>query len=127
QLKDIMKSFGGNVLLQQVQFEIKSKDRIAIVGRNGAGKSTLLKIMTGEMAFDEGEIYKPKHSQIGYLAQHNDLQSDQPIWDEMMTVFTHLIKEEQVLEKMAEQIEELSSTGAFDERLMLEYGARQEA
>src|SRR5699024_2943384 len=127
QLKDIIKSFAGNVLLQNVQFEIQTKDRIAIVGRNGAGKSTLLKIMTGEQGYDEGEIYTPKHVNLGYLAQHNDLEADHSIWDEMMTVFAHLIEEEKVLEKMAVRIEEMSSIGEYDERLMVEYGERQEA
>src|SRR5699024_8716275 len=127
QLKDIMKSFAGIPLLQQVQLEVKTKDRIAIVGRNGTGKSTLLKIMTGEIGYDEGETYQSKHLDIGYLAQHNDLVSDHSIWDEMMTVFTDLIAEEQILENMAIQIEEVSSTGAYDERLMIEYGQRQES
>jgi len=73
QINNLIKSFGGSILFQNIQLEVKSNDRIAIVGRNGAGKSTLLKIMTGEIPYDEGEFYHPKDIQIGYLAQHNDI------------------------------------------------------
>lgn len=126
QLKDIVKSFGGSKLFERIQLEVKTKDRIAIVGRNGSGKSTLLKIMTGEIDYDEGEIFQTKQLDIGYLAQHQDIESNRSILEEMMTVFQPLIEEEQALEKMAARIEEVSSTGAYDERLMLEYGRRQE-
>ena len=127
QLKHIVKSFAGHVLLRDVHIEVKSNDKIAIVGRNGAGKSTILKMMTGEIGYDEGEIFQAKNSEIGYLSQHNDLESDQTIWDEMLSVFTHLIEEEKQLEEMAAKIEHLSMTDHYDERLMLEYSSRQEA
>src|SRR5690625_3432170 len=126
QLKNIVKSFAGQILLHDVQIEIKSNDRIAIVGRNGSGKSTILKIMTGEMGYDSGEIFQTKNLEVGYLSQHNDLDSDISIWNEMLTVFSHLIEEEKALEDMAVSIEKLSSTNHYDERTMLEYSQRQE-
>lgn len=127
QLKNISKSFAGIPLLRDVQLEVRKQDRIALVGRNGTGKSTLLKMMTGRESYDSGDIYMPKSLEIGYLAQHNALESDLTIWEEMLTVFSDLIEEEHILKKMAEQIEEISLTGAHDERLMIEYGQRQEA
>lgn len=126
QLKNIIKSFGGNTLFEHIQLEVKTRDRVAIVGRNGSGKSTLLKIMTGEIGYDEGEIFQTKQLDIGYLAQHQAIDSNRSIWEEMMTVFHSLIEEERTLEKMAVRIEEISLTGAYDERLILEYGRRQE-
>lgn len=126
QLNNIEKSFGGNPLFHDIQLEVKSKERIAIVGRNGAGKSTLLKIITGEIDYDEGEIYKPKQIQMGYLAQHNDLTSNQTIWNEMLSVFSHLQAEEKALEQFAIKIDEMGNQGTYDEKLMNEYGHRQE-
>lgn len=127
QVQNISKSFAGIPLLQDVQLEVKKQDRIALVGRNGTGKSTLLKMMIGKEDYDSGDISMSKSLQIGYLAQHNALESDLTIWDEMLTVFSDVIEEEEILKKMAEQIEEISLTGAHDERLMVEYGKRQEA
>src|SRR5699024_8731354 len=126
QLKDIVKSFAGEIILNKVNLEIQHKDRIAIVGRNGAGKSTLLKIMTGEFVYDSGDIYQIKSLRIGYLAQHNDLVSDHTIWEEMLTVFTHFLEEENELAKLAAQIEEKSGNGTYDEKLIYEYSSRQE-
>src|SRR5690606_21994886 len=118
--------FAGNMLLNDVNIEVKTKDRIAIVGRNGAGKSTLLKIMTGETTYDSGSIFQAKDLQVGYLAQHNDLSSNQSIWDEMMTVFRTLIDEEKEVIELAAQIEKSSAERAYNEKLINEYSNRQE-
>lgn len=126
QLKDVVKSFAGEILLNKINIEVKSNDRIAIVGRNGAGKSTLLKMITGELDYDEGEIIKTKTLEIGYLAQHNDLSSEYTIWDEMLTVFTHFFQEEKELTSLATEIEKKSINGSYDEKLIHEYSRRQE-
>ena len=126
QLNNILKSFGGTVLFQDIQLEVKSKERIALVGRNGVGKSTLLKIMTGEIPYDQGEIYQPKNIQFGYLAQHNDLTSTKTIWDEMLSVFEHLQIEEQELEDFALTIQKMSRNESYDEKLIHEYSKRQD-
>src|SRR5699024_4394969 len=126
QLNNIVKSFAGQMLLQNVQMEVKSNDKIASVGRNGAGTSTKLKMMNGEKDYDEGSIVTAKGIEIGYLSQHNGLESDETIWEEMLSVFNDLISEEQQLQEMAAQIEEMSATEQYDERLMLEYSTRQE-
>jgi len=84
--KNISKSFGTNQILQAVSFHINDKEKAAIVGINGAGKSTLLKIIMKELAPDEGEIILSKGSTIGYLAQHQNLASDNSIHQEMLKV-----------------------------------------
>lgn len=126
QLKQITKLFSGNIILQDIHLEVKNNDRIAIVGRNGAGKSTLLKIMTGEIDYDEGEIYKAKDLSIGYLAQHNELHSNFTIWEEMLTVFDELIEEEKNLALLTKEIERLSTEGKDIESFLKEYSLRQE-
>lgn len=126
QLKQITKLFSGNIILHDIELEVKNNDRIAIVGRNGAGKSTLLKMMTGEIGYDDGEIYKAKELNIGYLAQHNDLQSNQTIWNEMLTVFSDLIAEEEYLSHLAAEIERRSSLEEDVDALLKEYSLRQE-
>ncbi|MBQ2715055.1 MAG: ATP-binding cassette domain-containing protein, partial [Clostridia bacterium] len=45
---------GAETVLEEINFEIRDKEKIALVGRNGAGKSTLLKVITGEIELSEG-------------------------------------------------------------------------
>src|SRR5690625_3571616 len=126
QLNNIMKSFAGIPVLKHINVEVKSNDRIAIVGRNGAGKSTLLKIMTGEMEYDSGNIYQIKDVQIGYLAQHKALSSHLTIWEELLSLFSNLMKEEKEMMELATTIGENASIGQVDDKIIEEYGRRQE-
>ena len=67
--------FGAETILEEINFEIKGKDKIAVVGRNGAGKSTLLKAIINNEMLTEGigedkfSIYKEGSPVIGYLKQ----------------------------------------------------------
>ncbi|EAK9823318.1 ATP-binding cassette domain-containing protein [Listeria monocytogenes] len=100
QVQQISKFFGAEVILDNIKLEVKTGDRIALVGRNGAGKSTLLKIIAGKMSYDGGTISKPKSVEIGYLAQNTGLESSKTIWNEMLSVFDSLRKMEADLRKM---------------------------
>lgn len=100
QINQLVKRFGAEIILDNIKLEIQTRDRVAIVGRNGAGKSTLLKIMAGEMSYDEGEIHRAKDVSLGYLSQHTGLESTETIYNEMLTVFDSLIKEELALRQM---------------------------
>lgn len=70
--KNIKKSFGPKLIFENVSFDISDKDRIALVGRNGTGKTTILKILTDNEDSDEGEIFRKKDIDIGYLEQEPD-------------------------------------------------------
>ncbi len=83
---NISKAFGTTQILSAVSFHVNEREKAAIVGINGAGKSTLLKIIMKELGADEGEVILSKGSSIGYLAQHQNLSSDNSILSEMMTV-----------------------------------------
>ncbi|EGA2933654.1 ABC-F family ATP-binding cassette domain-containing protein [Listeria monocytogenes] len=100
QVQQISKFFGAEVILDNIKLEVKTGDRIALVGRNGAGKSTLLKIIAGKMSYDGGTISKPKSVEIGYLAQNTGLESSKTIWDEILSVFDSLRRMEADLRKM---------------------------
>ena len=100
QINQLLKRFGAETILTNIKLEVKSNDRIAIVGRNGSGKSTLLKIMAGILPYDEGEIHRTKDVSIGYLDQHTGLETDETIWNEMLSVFEELIREEHALREM---------------------------
>ncbi|MCC4013568.1 ABC-F family ATP-binding cassette domain-containing protein [Bacillus thuringiensis] len=114
-------------MLANIKLEVQTKDRIALVGRNGAGKSTLLKIIAGELSHDGGEIIKPKDVSIGYLAQNTGLETSLTIWDEMLTVFTHLRQMETKLRRLEQEMgkEENFSNEAIYERLLADYDQLQ--
>ncbi|WP_394581780.1 ABC transporter ATP-binding protein [Cytobacillus firmus] len=127
QVNQLAKSFGADPILTNIKLEVQTRDRIALVGRNGAGKSTLLKIIAGHMAYDSGEIIKPKEVTIGYLAQNTGLESELSIWDEMLTVFSHLQKQEKQLRSLEEQMADpdiLSNSDAY-ERILKDYDKLQ--
>lgn len=104
QVNQITKSFNGEDILTNVKLEVQDRDRVALVGRNGAGKSTLLKIIAGEMSYDSGEIIMPKNIRLGYLEQHAGLESKLTIWEEMKTIFSHLINSEKELRALESQM-----------------------
>lgn len=68
-IQNITKMLGGNTIFEELSLEIKTGDRLAIVGRNGTGKTTLFKLLAGIESPDEGSIHFKKGTSIGYLAQ----------------------------------------------------------
>ncbi|MDF2035594.1 ABC-F family ATP-binding cassette domain-containing protein [Cytobacillus oceanisediminis] len=127
QVNQLAKNFGADPILTNIKLEVQTRDRIALVGRNGAGKSTLLKIIAGQMTYDSGEIIKPKEVTIGYLAQNTGLESELSIWDEMLTVFSHLQKQEKQLRSLEKQMADpdvLNNSDAY-ERILKEYDKLQ--
>lgn len=83
---NISKSFGSDTILENVSFHIEEHEKAAVVGINGAGKSTLLKIIIGELPADSGEVVVSKGKTIGYLAQHQDLESSRTIYEDRKSV-----------------------------------------
>lgn len=127
QLNALSKSFGAEEILSNINLEIKSNDRLAIVGRNGAGKSTLLKIIADELSHDQGDIFKPKDLTIGYLPQHTTIESNQTIWNEMLTVFEHLLRQETELRNLEKEMKQASSLrNESYERLLNDYDRLQQ-
>ncbi|MEI5909469.1 ABC-F type ribosomal protection protein [Bacillus spongiae] len=123
QVNNVTKHFGAELILSNIKLEIKSNDRIALVGRNGAGKSTLLKIISNQLSYDSGEIIKPKHVTMGYLAQHTGLESNLSIWEEMLSAFDHVRQLEGKIRKLEHS---MASPEVYDdteryERIVQEY------
>ncbi|UTH13504.1 ABC-F family ATP-binding cassette domain-containing protein [Macrococcus equipercicus] len=101
QASQLTKSFSGDTLFADVKFEIKSNDRVAIVGRNGAGKTTLMKILAGVESYDSGHLMLAKNIRMGYLTQQMTLDADGTVYDAMMKPFLHLVAMERKLQDIA--------------------------
>ena len=67
-------SFGDNTLLEEINFEVNTTDKIAIVGRNGCGKTTILKMIMKEENQTSGDIFIRKDATIGFLSQYPDVK-----------------------------------------------------
>ena len=100
------KSFSGETLFSGGTFRIEDKEKAAIVGINGAGKSTLLKIIIGELTAEEGEINVAKGKTIGYLAQHQDLNSDRSIYEEVRSAREHIFAMEAEIRRLEKEMKQ---------------------
>lgn len=78
-LKEIMLTFGGRPLFENLHLSIGEKERLCLVGRNGSGKSTLLKVLAGIWEMDKGERVMRGGSHIAYLPQNPEMSSDDTI------------------------------------------------
>lgn len=106
---NISKSFGIDLILNNINFNINKGEKVGLVGANGAGKSTLFKILTNQLPYDSGELYIAKSTTIGYLEQNAILNEDCTIMDVCLTIFENLIKMEQNLRDLETKIAELSN------------------
>ncbi|MFD2390358.1 ABC-F family ATP-binding cassette domain-containing protein [Enterococcus gallinarum] len=125
QANQIARLFGAEVLFENINLEIASHSRIALVGRNGAGKSTLLKIIAGIESPDKGTIAKNKTATLGYLAQDTGLNSTATVWEEMLTAFAGIRQMEQRMRSLEVAISETDPTAVNYEGLLKEYDQLQ--
>ena len=116
---NICKSFGENDILNQVSFHIEDHEKAAIVGINGAGKSTLLKVLIGKLAADDGVVTWAKGASIGYLAQHQDLEGAETIYDALLEVKKPVIQMEARIRSL--ELEMKSASGDELEAKLSEY------
>lgn len=104
-INNINLSFGERILLKDVSFLIKSKDRIGLVGNNGAGKTTLLKIITGLQLPDSGTIQKPSGITIAYLPQQMRHVDSKTLFGEVKTAFSQILELENRIYQLNREIE----------------------
>lgn len=127
--KDIKKSYGIDTIIENISFTVQETDKVGVVGVNGAGKSTLFKILTGEIEKDEGNIFIGKNLRLGYMSQDFSFESENSIWNEMLSVFSELLQMEHAMKDLELRISESSRTGdeAALEPLLKSYSNLQES
>ena len=119
--QNIYKSFNENPLLHGVSFHLEAHDKAALIGINGAGKSTLLKIITGEMPPDSGEVTVSRDTSIGYLAQYQESEGDETIYNEVRKAKLPVLEMETRLREMETEMKQAS--GEQSRQLMEAYTA----
>ena len=115
------KYFGADPVFEDVTFEIKGTEKIALVGRNGCGKTTFLRCMCGEDSFDKGNVSMQGGITIGYLAQKVLEHDDWTVEQELMTIYQPLFD----IQKQMNELEEVMKTDA-SEKVLDRYAQLQE-
>lgn len=118
---NINKSFGTDVILTNCSFNIEEHEKAALIGINGAGKSTLLKIITGDEPADSGLVTLSKNKTLGYLAQEQNLNSDNTIYDELLSVKQYILELESKLRSTEAAMNQ--ARGEELEELMTKYSS----
>lgn len=128
QIKNISKAYGGQILFENLSFNLPPKGKVGLVGRNGSGKSTLFRLIQGEELVDSGEIAIPKNYKIGALKQHIDF-SCKTVREECSQVLTgdhkyDFYKVEKILSGLGFSEEDLSKdplsfSGGYQIRITL--------
>ena len=116
---NICKSFGTDVILDNVSFHVNEHEKAAIVGINGACKSTLLKIIVGELSADSGSVVIAKSTTVGYLSQQQDLTPGNTIWEEVLSVKADILATEENIRRLEHHMKEVE--GEELETLLKQY------
>ena len=108
-------SYGAETILEEINFTIKEKDKIAIVGRNGSGKTTLLKAIVDNAMLEEGigdekfGVYKQGNPVIGYLKQIDFADPSATLLDEILKVYKPLVELEKKIEILSQKLNDVST------------------
>ena len=106
----ISKAFEEKIIVDNGSFHIEDHEKAALVGPNGAGKSTILKMIVGELPTDSGNVILTRGKTLGYLAQHQNMDSSNSIYDEVKSAKAHLIAMEEQLRKIELELRDLSGS-----------------
>ena len=105
----------GENLLDGLTFDIQEGERVAILGRNGCGKTTLFKILTGEMDYDEGQVYVNPHKKLGLISQIPRFPEGYTVRDVLRSAYGPLLR----VKRRMEQLEHQMASG--EQELLREY------
>lgn len=89
-VSNLTKAFGVDKIFENVTFDVKTKEKIGLIGRNGTGKTTMIKILAGYENYQLGQVNKRKSLTIGYLEQIPSYDEDNTVLDVLNEAFGHL-------------------------------------
>ena len=114
QVKNLTKFFViGENLLENLSFEIQEGECVAILGRNGCGKTTLFNILTGQMDYDDGEVYVNPNKRLGLISQIPNFPAGFSVEDVLRSAYAELMRIKQKMELLECEM----SKGASQEQL----------
>ena len=126
ELNNIKKNFGLKNILDGFNLEIKTGERVALIGQNGSGKSTILKIIAKEENIDSGTINIKKGASLGYLKQiYENEKENISVKDYLYESFKNITETEQKLRNIEQKMSEERNENEL-EKLLKKYGNLQE-
>ena len=126
ELNNIKKNFGLKNILDGFNLEIKTGERVALIGQNGSGKSTILKIIAKEENIDSGTINIKKGASLGYLKQiYENEKENISVKDYLYESFKNITETEQKLRNIEQKMSEVKNENEL-EKLLKKYGNLQE-
>ena len=113
-VKNLTKFFViGENLLENLSFEVQEGECVAILGRNGCGKTTLFNILTGQMDYDEGEVYVNPNKRLGLISQIPNFPADYTVENVLQVAYAPLL----AIQRQMQELERQMASGATDAQL----------
>ena len=115
-------TLGNKTILEEINFEVKNKEHVAMVGRNGCGKTTLLRAINGDLEFEKGlaeedlVVTSLGIDSIGYIRQDAIMDEDITMLDEILKAYDNILEVEKRLEKLEKEL-----SIKYDEKLLNKY------
>ncbi len=103
-VQNLSMQFTGEDLFTDINFMIREKDRIGLVGKNGAGKTTLIRLLCGLEQPYKGDVIMSDDVTVGYLPQEKNVKSEKTVLDEAMTAFEEYYEIERQLAKLQDEL-----------------------
>ena len=125
-VNNLKKTYGVDVIFDNVSFTINEREKVGIVGKNGAGKTTLFNIIADIEKADSGDIFIAKDSNVGYMSQNVNISSEKTVIEEVLTVFEDLINLENEIREIEHQISLYHDDVQKSEELLKMYSRKTE-
>jgi len=106
-IQEVTHSYGGPLLLDKVNYQLKKNERVALIGRNGEGKTTLLTLMANMQKPDSGKVIYEKGVKVGYLPQQIDSNLEGTVFE---IVLSGLGKRAELLSEYQDTYSKLQTT-----------------
>lgn len=119
-INNLMKFYGANKIFENITFEVKTGERIGLIGQNGCGKTTIMKILMGQEDYQSGEITYRKDVRIGYLNQIPAYDENVKTIEVLRSAFEEVFQIKKQMKDLEQQFEFIKDTAL--EKAVIQYG-----
>lgn len=119
-INNVTKYYGANKLFQNISFDLKTGERIGLIGQNGCGKTTILKMIMGQEDYQEGDIAIRKDARVGHLNQMPVFEAKATTMEVIELAFEPVFGLKQELKSLEERLIHLQGEGL--EKAIQSYG-----
>ncbi len=121
-LSQIGKSYGAEIILQNISLQMQPGEKAGLIGPNGSGKTTLLRIIAGELEADKGEIHLTRDAKIGYLPQQPQAIKENTLRDHLEYPLRHILNLQAEIVSLEKEISaRAEKEGRSPEKLLNHY------